>query len=51
MSMYSQGYLGAQIGKLGNAVGRRWKGRNVDLGRLSPLGKSKKKSTPNEMLL
>ncbi len=29
MSKYSQGYLGAQIGKLGNAVGRRWKGRNV----------------------
>ena len=29
MSKYNQGYLGAQIGKLGNAVGRRWKGRNV----------------------
>ena len=29
MSKYYQGYLGAQQGKLGNAVGRRWKGRNV----------------------
>ena len=44
MSKYNQGYLGAQIGKLGNAVGRRWKGRNFDLGRLLPLGKSKKKA-------
>ena len=29
MSKYNQGYLGAQIGKLGNAVGRMWKGRPV----------------------
>lgn len=29
MSKYYQGYLGAQIGKLGNAVGRMWKGRAV----------------------
>lgn len=29
MSKYYQGYLGAQIGKLGNAVGRTWKGRAV----------------------
>lgn len=29
MSKYYQGYLGAQIGKLGNAVGRTWKGRSV----------------------
>ena len=29
MSKYYQGYLGAQQGKLGNAVGRRWKGRDV----------------------
>ncbi len=29
MSKYNQGYLGAQIGKLGNGVGRMWKGRPV----------------------
>ena len=29
MSKYYQGYLGSQQGKLGNGVGRRWKGRNV----------------------
>lgn len=29
MSKYSQGYMGPQIGKLGPAVGRRWRGKNV----------------------
>ena len=29
MSKYSQGYMGDQIGKLGPAVGFRWKGRAV----------------------
>ena len=29
MSKYSKGYMGTQIGKLGPAVGRRWKGKDV----------------------
>ncbi len=29
MSKYSKGYMGDQIGKLGTAVGYRWKGRSV----------------------
>lgn len=29
MGKIKQGYLGAMTGKLGNAVGRMWKGRNV----------------------
>lgn len=29
MSKYVKGYMGTQIGKLGPAVGRRWKGKDV----------------------
>jgi hypothetical protein len=43
MAKYHSGYLGPFEGKLGTAIGSRWKGINY----LRPLGRRKRNSTPS----